>query len=226
MNKFGSTSSLARNYDLAASTYELTGHLFSTGQIRAAKFVQLDWIEPNSKLLYLGCGTGEEVVAAAARGFQVTAVDISREMLIRLEKRLYTRGLSAELFNESVFEFEPNTKFDAVAANFFFNIFFGDDLNRVIQCALSFLEPTGSLLVADVALPRGIWPARAFNWCYINSAQLLASFAGLVKLHRNHDYLAIFNSLDCEIVRCDYFRFCRVGPILFQSLQVRSLASN
>ncbi len=213
-------SDIARNYDSVAKTYELLGQIYSTGQIKAAKLAQLRWLPSGSKLLFLGCGSGEDVIAAAEQQFDVTALDISPKMLQRLQSRLDRRNLKAELVCQSIFDFQPKVQFDAVAANFFLNIFYGDELDRVIDHTLTMIKPEGCLLIADVALPVGWLPARMFNWCYINAAQVAAAMAGIVRLHRNHDYGEIFKRKKWEVSKTKYFRLFRVGPILFQSLKV------
>jgi len=213
-------SELSSNYDRVAAFYEYASGVWSTGQIKAAKLKQLDWMQPESKVLYLGCGSGEDVLAAAAQGHAVGAVDISANMIQRLRHKLEKQKFSAELLCQSVFELDRDRQYDVVAANFFFNVFTGDSLQRVVEKALQLLKPDGQLLIADVALPTGSIPARVFNWCYINYAQLLAALGGLVKLHKNHDYTRLLEPTGWEIVERRDFRFLGKGPVLFQSLRV------
>ena len=52
---------------------------------------------PGAKALDLGCGTGVVTVALARRGFQVTGIDHSAEMLAIAERKLADVGLEAVL---------------------------------------------------------------------------------------------------------------------------------
>jgi ubiquinone/menaquinone biosynthesis C-methylase UbiE len=213
-------SGKARNYDAVAGTYEFLSHVYSTGQIKAAKFAQFDWINDRSDLCYLGCGSGEDVIEAASRGHNVTAVDISAKMLNRLRRKLSRRNLNAKLILCDIFEYTPETRYDAVCANFFFNVFNQEQLESVIDKAISLAKPGGQLMISDVALPRGWLPSRMFNWCYINGAQLLAALGGLVSLHHNHDYHNLLAKRNLAINSTRHFRMFKFGPVLFQSLNV------
>lgn len=213
-------SGKARNYNAVAGTYEFLSHLYSTGQIKAAKFAQFDWINDNSNLCYLGCGSGEDVIEAARRGHNVTAVDISAKMLDRLRRKLSRRNLNANLVLSDIFKFVPETRYDAVCANFFFNVFNQQQLESVIDKAISLAKPGGQLMISDVALPTGRLPSRMFNWCYINTAQLLAALGGLVSLHHNHDYHSLLAKRSLAINSTRHFRMFKYGPVLFQSLNV------
>jgi len=77
---------------------------FAQGQVRRV-------LEP-------GCGSGRLVAEMAARGYQLTGVDLSQPMLDYLARRLRRRGLSAELRCEDMTSMEFESPFDAAFCTF------------------------------------------------------------------------------------------------------------
>ncbi len=65
-------------------------------------------------ILVPGCGRGHEVVALAEAGFRVTAVDYADAATRSLRGRLEHQGLTAEVIQADIFEFEPGRTFDAI----------------------------------------------------------------------------------------------------------------
>jgi ubiquinone/menaquinone biosynthesis C-methylase UbiE len=61
------------------------------------KIVSLVNGEKGATALDVGCGTGNVALKLAAEGFQVTAIDISPEMLSRLSERVSTAGLKDQV---------------------------------------------------------------------------------------------------------------------------------
>lgn len=76
-------------------------------------------IEPGTRLLDVGCGTGQLALIAARAGAQVTGCDISTNWLERAEARAAQEGLEIE-FEEGDAESLPyaDGEFDAVASIF------------------------------------------------------------------------------------------------------------
>lgn len=76
------------------------------------------WLESGQlkpcRILVPGCGRGHEVVALAAAGFEVTAVDFAPSAIAALREQLNARGLSATLIQADLFDFEPNQPFAAI----------------------------------------------------------------------------------------------------------------
>ena len=65
------------------------------------------------RLLEPGCGSGRLVAEMAAKGYELTGVDLSQPMLGYLERRLRRRGLSAELRCEDMTDMHFKQAFDA-----------------------------------------------------------------------------------------------------------------
>ena len=108
-------------YGRTAWFYERAAHIFSGGQIRASKQWQIQWLKPGQRVLYVGAGNGEDVIMAAKSGIQVTVVELSKEMLTRLEVKLRKLELLDEvtLICGDAYEHRPEEAYDALAANYF-----------------------------------------------------------------------------------------------------------
>ena len=86
---------IAREYD----SYHASNALFETD----TRF--LDEVLPSpGRLLDLGCGTGRHLVHFAAKGFEVTGVDLSPEMLDIARGKLARKGLRARLIGGDICE--------------------------------------------------------------------------------------------------------------------------
>lgn len=70
-------------------------------------------LSKNAKILDIGCGTGRHAVALAQKGFKVTGVDISQQMLNIAGERAKKAGVSIELVHCPAQEYKPTKKFDA-----------------------------------------------------------------------------------------------------------------
>ncbi len=216
---------VGNNYDRAAWFYEISAAVFSAGKIRASKKYAVSRLNPGGRVLILGVGSGEDAVMAAERGAQVTCIDLSQKMLEQVSKKLAATGLSAEVLCENAFHHQRLGFYDAVCAPYFLNIFLRKDMERMLLHAASLLKPGGAFLIADVAQAQGNIFERAFNIFYLKLAMVSFWMLGLVPLHRNYDYREVFPLAGLQVEHVRYFRFLRYGPVLFQTIVARKLAS-
>lgn len=77
-------------------------------------WLQSDGLTPGSRILVPGCGRGHEVVHLAELGFEVSGIDIAPSAVTHLKQTLDTKGLSAEVMQANLFQFQPTKPFDAV----------------------------------------------------------------------------------------------------------------
>ena len=64
-------------------------------------------------ILEIGCGTGRHSVALAKKGFKVTGIDISQQMLNQASERAKKEGVEISLVHSPAQSYEPTGKFDA-----------------------------------------------------------------------------------------------------------------
>ncbi len=213
-----SKNKLSRNYDRAAWFYEKSAKLYSTNQIRASKRDQIKEICPGDKVLFLGVGAGEDAIMAARHGAQVTCIDISQKMLDRVQLKLDELELSAELICQSALEHDRFAYYDVCCANYFLNVFREQPMKEMMNYTARLVRSGGKYMIADVALAQGNLLAKAFNIAYLKFAMASYWLLGLVPFHKNYDYPANFSEAGLEFERVAYFRYARVGPVVFQNI--------
>jgi len=114
------------------------------------------YLQPNSKILELNAGTGEDAVYFAEQGHQVYATDISPGMLKVLVEKAKTHKLtnkiSAELCSYTELETLSNRgPYDLIFSNFA-GLNCTSELDKVLNSFFSLLKPNGMITI--VLLPR------------------------------------------------------------------------
>jgi ubiquinone/menaquinone biosynthesis C-methylase UbiE len=66
------------------------------------------------KALELGCGTGNMTLRLKEKGMEITALDISDDMLTVAQEKAFDRRLKINFLNQDMTEFELKKKFDLV----------------------------------------------------------------------------------------------------------------
>lgn len=73
---------------------------------------------PAGTALDAGCGAGAEAIWLAARGWQVTAADISADALARAADRATAAGVSPRWVEADLSTWQPDTRFDLVMTHY------------------------------------------------------------------------------------------------------------
>lgn len=68
-------------------------------------------------LIDLGCGDGQDALYFASRGFEVTAVDVSKAALENLRQRAANMGVQLTPVNESILSYNLRWHYDVVFSN-------------------------------------------------------------------------------------------------------------
>lgn len=223
MNK--TSSKLSKSYDRASKFYEASANWFSFGKIRASKVHGVKMMQAGDRAIFLGVGTGEEAILAAERGVQVTCVDISQSMLNKLQRKLDSRGLEAELLCQDALTLDRFGQYDFCAANYFLNVFREAAMKKFMQHGAQLVKPGGKFLIADVARSQGNPLYQLFNICYLKWAMISSWMIGLVPLHWNYDYPKYFGESGLEFESVEYFKLFPGGPVVFQCIVGKKTAS-
>lgn len=211
----GETST--RSYESVAWFYEQLAHVFSLGLIRAAKASQIRELAPGDRILYVGAGSGEDAVLAAKSGARVTCLDLSPAMLARIRKRMEKAGLKAEYVCCDVMTYTPDTLYDAVAANFFLNIFLAPEMTQILRHLTTCVKPGGKIFIADFATSGGIF-ARGASRVYYLVALIFFWLLRLMPIHPIYDYAQYLKGMDADVVKSSDFHLLGIGPCVYRSL--------
>jgi len=90
--------------------------------LRAAK--RFDW--QGQRILDLACGTGTITLELMKRGFAVTGVDQSQEMLAMADEKIYAAGFQPDLINQNMMKLNLSEQYELVISAF-------DSLNYLLS---------------------------------------------------------------------------------------------
>lgn len=118
----------------------------------------------SGRLLDAGCGTGENVLLAAAEGATATGVDISARAVAMAREKAAERGLAARFEVADVMSLDQlGMTFDVVIDSGVFHMFGDEDRDRYVTSLASVLAPGGYLylICASGRQPEAGWPRRS-----------------------------------------------------------------
>ena len=150
---------------MAGPTREFWQQRFATGDTpwdRGAVNPQLaSWLESGAlrpcRILVPGCGSGYEVAALAAAGFEVTALDYAPVAIARTRQQLAATGHSATLVEADALAWQPThptQPFDAVYEQTCLCALYPDHWRSYADQLHSWLAPGGRLYALFAQFPR------------------------------------------------------------------------
>lgn len=114
-------------------------------------------VQPGELVVDLGCGTGQLSLPLAERGGRVLAVDVSQDMVDRLEEAASGRGITS--LESAAVPIEdlnlPACSVDLVVSSYALHHLRDADKARLVSAAFGWLRPGGRLVVADMMFGRG-----------------------------------------------------------------------
>ena len=216
------------NYGVVAKVYDLLGHLYSGGQIRASKEAQMDAIRPGQRVLYAGAGGGEDAVMAATHGAVVTVVELSPEMIEECRIRFRKAGVEdqIELVEADIMTFQRERAFDVVVANFFLNVFSINVMPSVMDHLVSLLKSDGLFLISDFRPLEGGVIHRSLHFLYYGAVALFFRVLSNNPFHPIYDYRGLLPQAGLELQETRDFRLFGFGPAWYRGLFTRKLSSD
>ncbi len=110
-------------------------------------FLEAGVFPKEGRILVPGCGRGYEVLALAAAGYAVTAVDVAPTPLAHLRQRLAAKGLAAEVVHADLLRWRPPVVFDAVFEQTCLCAFPPPQWADYERAVFRLLKPGGRLLI-------------------------------------------------------------------------------
>lgn len=116
-----------------------------SGKVNAALVEEAEGLEPG-RALELGCGQGADAIWLAARGWDVTATDVSSVALEKAESEALAAGVTVAWERRDLAEGLPDGPFDLVTSAFLHSPI---ELPRadILRAAAERVAPGGTLLV-------------------------------------------------------------------------------
>lgn len=121
-------------------------------------------LEPKSRILLVGCGSGRDLIALAEKGHSVDGLDIAKDALAACRADLVERGLSARLYDCAVEEARFEAQYDAVVFTWFAYGYIPGRAARIqtLQVLRGILRPRGRILLTYQ--PRAAGVSRIPSW--------------------------------------------------------------
>jgi demethylmenaquinone methyltransferase/2-methoxy-6-polyprenyl-1,4-benzoquinol methylase len=163
-----STIVLMKAFESVPGRYDLGMRLITFGEIVKLRRQISEAILPNSKVLDIGCGTGELLSMLARRGARVAAIDKSPEMVKMTRERATTEGIGDDVSvsQNTAMEIDrlfQDAEFDAVVLSLVMSELTTDERSWVLNQCARILKPGGVLLIADEFWPRSFVKKAAFS---------------------------------------------------------------
>ncbi len=118
-------------------------------QVESGLALQMLPVVPGMKVLDAGCGTGNFSQKLAAKGAEVTAVDISAKMLKKAKDKLHQKSCQIDFLQADLHKLPfPDKRFDAVLSMAVFEFF--NDPQPVFDELFRVLKPGGNLLIGTI----------------------------------------------------------------------------
>ncbi len=209
------------SYQRVAWIYQALAGMFSWGNIRKVKASQIRYLEPGDRVLYPGAGSGEDAVLAARAGARVTVLDLAPAMVERTRRAFARARVDGEFVVGDFMEHQPVEPYDAVAANFFLNVFPEPLMPTVLARVAHIVRPGGKVLIGDVAPPEGGRIARAFQHVYAFLGNIGFWAIGLAPRAGPLDYPKYLDGAGLDLVAIHDFRLLPFAPPSYRSYVTR-----
>lgn len=159
---------LMKAFESVPGKYDLGMRLITFGEIAELRGEITEAIPPNSKVLDIGCGSGDLLPLLARRGAQVTAIDKSPEMVKTARERAAAEGIldSVSINQNTAMEVDrlfQDAEFDAVVLSLVMSELTQEERTWVLSQCARILKPSGVLLIADEFWPGSFLKRAVFS---------------------------------------------------------------
>lgn len=165
-------------------------NVFVTNTLAEVDFILEELkLNPGSRILDVGCGTGRHVIELAKRGYHVTGVDISSGMLAEGKKAAEAAGVEIEWIQSNATKFTSDKQFDAALC--------------LCEGALCLLDMDDDLIEHDLGILRNIYvslkPGAKLIMTTLNGYRMIRQYTNEDIEKGSFDPVSL-----CEIVPVEY----------------------
>ena len=147
----------------APKRYDAGIDILTVGRLRHLKQDIVDeFIAKGDKILELGCGTGSLAILCAAKGAEVTGIDLSPKMLAIAHRKLKKAGLTEKikLLRMSAMDMDTtfaDNSFNVITSTLVFSEMSREEIRYVLNQCHRVLKANGSLIIADEIMPQSLF---------------------------------------------------------------------
>ncbi len=144
----------------APERYDAGIDILTLGRLRQLKQdIVNEFIAKGDKVLELGCGTGSLAILCAAKGAEVTGIDLSPKMLAIARRKLKKAGLTEKIKLLRMSAMDMDTTFDdnsfnVITSTLVFSEMSREEMRYVLNQCHRVLKANGSLIIADEIMPQ------------------------------------------------------------------------
>jgi 2-polyprenyl-3-methyl-5-hydroxy-6-metoxy-1,4-benzoquinol methylase len=145
--------------ELAPERYDWAVRLMTAGRLDKLKDRIAGMVNPNDRVLDIGCGTGTLALRMLRRGATVTGLDMSEQMLGVARKYADREGLGDRLvlIKDSVTQLSKHAQpgsFDCIVCTMVLGELSSEYVKYVFDECFNLLRPGGRLLIGDEVWPE------------------------------------------------------------------------
>lgn len=133
------------------------------------------YLPKKAKILELAAGEGKDSIYLAKKGFQVTAVDISKEAISRLEinaKKAHVED-NIRLIQSNLLDFESTEKFDVVIIISALHIFNKEEIKKVFEKINSLTKDNGYNIIQTMNVDDPKYSRENDDYYFFEKGELL-----------------------------------------------------
>jgi SAM-dependent methyltransferase len=141
-------------------------------------------IEPGSRILEVGCGTGRTACYLAKLGYEVTALDLREDMLHKARQRASNEAAAVSFVQGSIEELPlPDGRYDVVMAE---SVTIFADVSAALREYMRVLRPGGKLYDREILTVRKLAGPAAKEVC---------DFYGVKRLYDEREWLELLGAV-------------------------------
>ena len=168
---------------IASHQYDRWIGILTLWQNKAMReYIIRELLPRGSRVLDIGCGTGDLLIEAGRRGVRGLGIDTNEAMLAVAQKKSKTKNLGRRVEFKLGNALNPSSverSFDVVVSTLMISELQEDDVQKFVQVAANHVKPGGTVVIGGEGEPRGILFARIMNQIRRVSYFIVGKLTGL-----------------------------------------------